>query len=87
MAGPQVTIGKFGNIKKMMKTLSKRDANIDLEFLCGTEGTVLRSHRFIVSAQSRFLKTLMEEVPYEDKFQIALPDIQAQHMEIVLQFL
>ena len=87
MAGQQVGIGKFGNIKKMMKMLSKRDAHIDLEFLCGPHGTVLMSHRFIVSAQSRFLKTLMEDLPYEDKYQIALPDIQPQHMEIVLQFL
>jgi len=87
MAGQQVGIGKFGNIKKMMKMLSKRDAHIDLEFLCGPHGTVLMSHRFIVSAQSKFLKTLMEDLPYEDKYQIALPDIQPQHMEIVLQFL
>ena len=87
---PQVGLGKFGNIKKMMKVLSKRDSHIDLEFICGAEKQVLYCHRFIVCAQSRFLKTVIEEIKVEnqdDKSKLYLPDIQPQHMEIVLQFL
>ena len=85
---PQVSLGKFGNIKKMMKVLSKRDLHIDLEFICGAQQQVLYCHRFIVCAQSRFLKTVIEEIKVEDdKSKLYLPDIQPQHMEIVLQFL
>ena len=50
-----VRIGTFGEIKKTMKLLSKRDSHIDMEFICGENQDVLKAHRFIIGAQSRLV--------------------------------
>ena len=51
--GTVVRCGVFGDIKKMLKTIAKRDSHIDMEFLCGANNDVLPCHRFIIGAQSR----------------------------------
>ena len=52
-----VQVGKFGEIKKTMRLLSKRDSHIDMEFICGEDQeVVLQAHRFIIGAQSRYLR-------------------------------
>ena len=54
MVSIMVQIGKFGDIKKTMKILSKRDSHTDLEFICGqNQDDILKAHRCIIGAQSR----------------------------------
>ena len=54
MGSTMVQIGTFGEIKKTMKLLSKRDSHIDLEFICGeNQDVTLKAHRCIIGAQSR----------------------------------
>ena len=85
---PNVTIGTFGEIKRLLKTLSKRDLHADMEFLCGPANHPLKCHRFIIGAQSEFLKAIMQaSVSADGSCQIYLPDIDPKHMEVVLQFL
>ena len=55
MGSSLVQVGTFGEIKKTMKLLSKRDSHIDMEFICGENQDVLKAHRFIIGAQSRFV--------------------------------
>jgi len=88
MGSSLVQIGTFGEIKKTMKLLSKRDSHIDMEFICGENQDVLKAHRFIIGAQSRYLKFIMASIPFEtEKTSIYLPDIEKCQMEVVLQFL
>ena len=49
--------GRHGDIKRMMKILSKRrvEDHVDLELVC-QDGKKLAAHKFIFSAQSQFLK-------------------------------
>ena len=49
--------GRHGAIKRMMKILSKRrvEDHVDLELVC-QDGKKLAAHKFILSAQSQFLK-------------------------------
>jgi hypothetical protein len=58
-----------------------------MEFVCGQDQDVLPCHRFIIGAQSKFLRTLMLSAVSEGRCQIFLPDIKKEHMTIVLQFL
>ena len=45
-----VQVGTFGEIKKTMRLLSKRDSHIDMEFVCGENQDIyLQAHRFIIS--------------------------------------
>ena len=59
-----VRIGTFGEIKKTMKLLSKRDSHIDMEFICGENQDVLKAHRFIIGAQSRLVYKVTYSVGY-----------------------
>ena len=54
-------IGTFGEIKKLMKTLSKRDLHTDMEFVCGAEKNILKCHRFIIGAQVRVETNLVNQ--------------------------
>ena len=54
MGSKMVQVGTFGEIKKTMRLLSKRDSHIDMEFVCGENQDIyLQAHRFIIGAQSR----------------------------------
>ena len=54
MGSNMVQFGTFGEIKKTMKLLSRRDSHIDLEFICGqNQDDILKAHRCIIGAQSR----------------------------------
>ena len=48
--------GRHGDIKRMMKILSKRrvEDHVDLELVC--QDGKLAAHKFIIGAQSQFLK-------------------------------
>ena len=48
--------GRHGAIKRMMKILSKRrvEDHVDLELVC--QDGKLAAHKFIIGAQSQFLK-------------------------------
>ena len=85
--GATVKVGHFGDIKKLMKCLSKRDAHVDMEFICGPTREVLKCHRFIIGAQSCYLKSLMLAAETDSICEIFLPEVEKRHMEVVLQFL
>ena len=54
MGSTMVQVGAFGEIKKTMRLLSKRESHIDMEFICGeNQDMILPAHRFIIGAQSR----------------------------------
>lgn len=84
---PRVYMGKFGDIKKLMRGLSKRDTWVDLELIC-KGNDVLHCHRFIIGAQSKFLRNLMLSTDSSSECcRILFPDVERCHMETVLQFL
>ena len=58
MGSTMIQIGKFGEIKRTMRLLSKRDSHTDMEFICGENQEILNAHRFIIGAQSRYVLTL-----------------------------
>ena len=80
--GTVVKVGLFGDIKKLMKSLSKRDMHADMKFICGEgdQQKELDCHRFIIGAQSVYLKDLMKSVPVEHACEIYLPDIDVRYV-------
>lgn len=78
--------GRHGDIKRLMKVLSKRNEYIDLYLIC--QDGKLGCHKFIIGSQSRFLRLLIESAnPEGDDCTIVFPDVKSQHMEVVLKFL
>ena len=92
--GGMVKVGVFGNIRKLMHGLSSRDDSfLDLDLICA-ENKVLRCHKFIIGAQSTYLRQLMLSVENgggsgEDgnRCRMNFPDVEVEHMEVILKFL
>ena len=89
-----VKIGKFSDISNLMSCLASRDDRfLDLDLIC-SEGKILSCHKFILGAQSTYLRQLMLSI---DKFggtseednrcKMHFPDIEIEHMEVILRFL
>ena len=92
--GGMVKIGAFGNIRKLMHGLSSRDDSfLDLDLICA-DGNVLRCHKFIIGAQSTYLRQLMLSVENDggngedgNRCRMNFPDVEVDHMEVILKFL
>ncbi|QQP35455.1 Putative LOC578691 [Caligus rogercresseyi] len=83
-----VTLGTYGHIGPL---LNAGNPHPDLTFLT-RDGMKLKCHRFVIGAQSAFLKALLLsllEGGGEDPLSsiIHLPDVDSKHMRIVLEFL
>ena len=89
-----VKIGTFGNISKLMSSLASRDDSfLDLDLIC-TDGKILRCHKFILGAQSTYLRRLMLSIERfggsneeDNRCKMNFPDVEMEHMEIILKFL
>ena len=89
-----VKIGTFGNISKLMSSLASRDDSfLDLDLIC-TDGKILRCHKFILGAQSTYLRQLMLSIEQfggsneeDNRCKMNFPDVEMEHMEIILKFL
>ena len=89
-----VKIGTFGNISKLMSSLASRDDSfLDLDLIC-TDGKILRCHKFILGAQSTYLRQLMLSIEQfggsneeDNRCKMNFPDVETEHMEIILKFL
>ena len=89
-----VKIGTFGNISKLMSRLASRDDSfLDLDLIC-TDGKILRCHKFILGAQSTYLRQLMLSIERfggsneeDNRCKMNFPDVEMEHMEIILKFL
>lgn len=81
-----ITLGKTADIKSMMMELNKRKSFVDLKFVC--EDGDLYAHKFIIGAQSKYLRKLMANDQSDEEITIFhLPDIQSKILKIVLKFL
>ena len=88
-----VKLGKFGNIKQLMSSLSSRDDSfLDLDLIC-KDGKILPCHKFIIGAQSTYLRQLMLSVEKDggnsdgNPCKMNFPDVEVEHMEVILTFL
>ena len=89
-----VKIGTFGNISKLMSCLASRDDSfLDLDLICA-DGKMLRCHKFILGAQSTYLRRLMLSIQQfggsnedDNRCKMNFPDVEMEHMEIILKFL
>ena len=89
-----VKIGTFGNISKLMSCLASRDDSfLDLDLICA-DGKMLRCHKFILGAQSTYLRRLMLSIEQfggsnedDNRCKMNFPDVEMEHMEIILKFL
>nr|XP_040577641.1 GDNF-inducible zinc finger protein 1-like [Lepeophtheirus salmonis] len=81
-----VTLGHYGDIGSLLSGDNSHHHS-DLSFIC-KDGIELRCHRFIIGAQSKFLKTLLLNIPGPSSPAfICLPDVESKYMKIVLRFL
>ena len=80
-----VSVGCFGNITALMNEAYTSRVHTDLELSC--DDGVLHCHRFVIGAQSHFLRALMAAQGHEDCAVVALPGVRLKHLRIVLKFL
>ena len=89
-----VKIGKFGDISKLMNCLASRnDSFLDLDLICA-DGKILSCHKFILGAQSTYLRQILLSVEIfggssevDNRCKMNFPDVEIDHMEIILKFL
>ena len=89
-----VRLGKFGDISKLMNCLASRnDSFLDLDLICA-DGKILSCHKFILGAQSTYLRQILLSVEIfggssevDNRCKMNFPDVEIDHMEIILKFL
>ena len=89
-----VKLGKFGDISNLMQALgSRNDSFIDLDLICADK-KVLSCHKFILGAQSTYLRQLLLSIELfggssevDNRCKMNFPDVEAEHMEVILKFL
>ena len=89
-----VKVGKFGDISKLMHTLASRDDKyLDIDLICA-DRKVLSCHKFILGAQSTYLRHLLLSIELfggssedDNRCKMNFPDVEAEHMEVILKFL
>ena len=79
-------MGKFGNVKPMLEEAFNENLFPDIDFVL--EDGSLSGHRFVVGAQSRYLRNMFKESGDESGVvAVHLPEVKTEHMNIVLKFL
>ena len=89
-----VRLGKFGDISKLMNCLASRnDSFLDLDLICA-DGKIISCHKFILGAQSAYLRQILLSVEnfggsseVDNRCKMNFPDVEIDHMEIILKFL
>jgi len=73
------------SLTPMMKEISQRKSHIDLVFSCD-DGSV-SGHKFVVGAQSKFLKALLKSEDNGEKAELRLPGIKILHLKRAVKFM
>ena len=89
-----VKVGKFGDISKLMNTLASRDDKfLDVDLICA-DRKVLSCHKFILGAQSTYLRHLLLSIELfggssedDNRCKMNFPDVEVEHMDVILKFL
>jgi len=71
--------------KSLMKEIFSRKYHLDLVFKC--KDGICQAHRFMVAAQSKFLKRLLLEQEGVDVAEIYLPGVRVEHFKRALRFM